>query len=415
MSKVTITTEQVHELIEQLAAMTAAASITPEIVANIFEKMRNLNDQEREKVIAVAEAKIAEIQDIGIAADHVTLDSGVTVEIEMQKKAYKVELYGRSTSSPLPTDATYYYKGLPTHSVVGTAYDSTNEVYTDYIGICYEHEPDDGNEPQHHTVMVFVKNNGEYLYSETFNTMEASGYLQEHIARAFGSANATVSYSGLMSAQDKGLLNDVVTKVFPLTVEIASSNAGTREVGDAVTPTIVLNITRKGANVASSATTSVSPSGSVSQDNRTITDSEISSGSKTYQITVAQGGQTASPANQTFRFTNYRYKGPLSAKPSAANIVAAIRALPKELSTVSTLGVNDGGVQLNANMYYLFAVKGTVSLTVKNAKSGGTINIPASDKGTATVPQENGLGSNTYSWVIVPASSNAWYFMITNS
>lgn len=69
--------------------MTAAASITPEIVANIFEKMRNLNDQEREKVIAVAEAKIAEIQDIGIAADHVTLDSGVTVEIEMQKKAIR--------------------------------------------------------------------------------------------------------------------------------------------------------------------------------------------------------------------------------------------------------------------------------------------------------------------------------------
>ena len=83
MSQVTITTEQVHELIEQLAAMTAAASITPEIVANIFEKMRNLNDQEREKVIAVAEAKIAEIQDIGIAADHVTLDSGATVEAEV--------------------------------------------------------------------------------------------------------------------------------------------------------------------------------------------------------------------------------------------------------------------------------------------------------------------------------------------
>jgi hypothetical protein len=198
-----VTTNQVAELIAQLAAMTAAASITPQTVAAILEKMRNLNDQEREKVIAVAEAKIAEIQDIGIAADHVTLDSGVTVEEEMQKKAYMVELYQRSTSLPLPVDATYFYKGLPTHSVVGTAYDSANEIYTEYIGICINHEDDGGFEPQHHDVLVFVKNGSNYIYSETFNTSEASGYLEVHIARAFGSVNATPSSSGLMSATDK--------------------------------------------------------------------------------------------------------------------------------------------------------------------------------------------------------------------
>ena len=65
MSEVPVTTEQVHELIQQLAAMNVAASITPQIVANIFEKMRNLNDQEREKVIAVAEACIQQIEDHG--------------------------------------------------------------------------------------------------------------------------------------------------------------------------------------------------------------------------------------------------------------------------------------------------------------------------------------------------------------
>ena len=77
MAEVTVTTEQVHELIQQLAAMTAAASITPEIVANIFERMRNLNDQERLKVIAVAEAYIEEIQEQGVSAEKVEYQNDV--------------------------------------------------------------------------------------------------------------------------------------------------------------------------------------------------------------------------------------------------------------------------------------------------------------------------------------------------
>lgn len=64
-----VTTEQVREAIEQLAAMVAAASISPQTVANILEMLRKLTDQEREKVIAIAEAKIKEIQDIGIIED----------------------------------------------------------------------------------------------------------------------------------------------------------------------------------------------------------------------------------------------------------------------------------------------------------------------------------------------------------
>lgn len=74
MAEVTVTTEQVHELIQQLAAMNVAASITPEMVANIFEKMRNLNDQEREKVIAVAEAFIARLLSIGISGEYAESD-----------------------------------------------------------------------------------------------------------------------------------------------------------------------------------------------------------------------------------------------------------------------------------------------------------------------------------------------------
>lgn len=419
MSQVTITTEQVHELIEQLAAMTAAASITPEIVANIFEKMRNLNDQERLKVIEIAEAKIAEIQNIGIAADHVTLDSGETVEEEMQKKAYMVELYGRSSSLPLPADATYYYKGLPTHSVVGKAYDSENEVNTDYIGVCIEHEDVSGFEPQHHTVMVFTKVDGNYIYNETFNTSEASGYLEMHIARALGAANATVNAPGLMSATDKRLFNDVVTEVFPVKVAIASSNAGTFEVGTSVTPTIELGITRKGVDVASSANVAVTPSGTVGSDNKTITDSAISSSSKTYHIEVTQGGQTVSPANQVFSFKNYLYKGSFASSQKTAvkaNLVSAIKSKTKVLSDDKTLAPS-GGVQLNGGDCYLFAVKGHVNLVVKNAKSGGTISVDSSDKGFITdFPQENNPSlTNEYSWIIVPASSNTWYFQITNS
>ncbi len=76
MSEVPVTTEQVHELIQQLATMTAAASITPEIVANIFERMRNLNDQERLKVIAVAEEYIEQIHNTGIEAEKVSYNGG---------------------------------------------------------------------------------------------------------------------------------------------------------------------------------------------------------------------------------------------------------------------------------------------------------------------------------------------------
>ena len=56
----TITTEQVREAIEQLAAMVAAGSISPQTVAAILEMLRNLNDTEKEKVVAVANAKIME-------------------------------------------------------------------------------------------------------------------------------------------------------------------------------------------------------------------------------------------------------------------------------------------------------------------------------------------------------------------
>ena len=394
-------------------------AINKTFVAHTELKAQDLNDLVSQANGYVSETKTELNGNIATAKTELNeniANAKTEVMTEVNKKPDILELSTFDRSLPLPLDVTYYYGGLPTHSVTGTAYDSENEVYTDYIGICVNHEDDSGFEPQHHDVMVFVKSNSDYIYSETFNTSEASGYLEVHVARAFGSVNATPSFSGLMSAEDKRLFDDVVTEVFPVKAVIASSNADVREVGTSVTPTIVLSITRKGADVSSSATVAVTPSGTVGADGKTITDSAISSGSKTYHIAVTQGGQTVSPPNQTFDFKNYLYKGAFSSDQKAAvkaNLVTAIKARTKVLSDDKTLAQTT----LNGGFCYLFAVKGHVNLVVKNAKSGGTISVDPSDKGfISDFPQENNPSlTNEYSWIIVPASSNTWYFQITNS
>lgn len=233
-------------------------------------------------------------------------------------------------------------------------------------------------------------------------------------AAAVALANGT----GLVATDVQGGIKELATAIFPVTASIYEGNTGTFETGDQIVPLLKLDIKRNGVNVQSSSTVSVNPPEDMevtTASNRkviTYTGEPLTSGTHTYAIDVVQGGQHAAPLTAEYKFSYYRYKGALSSKPNTANIVAAIRALPKELSTVTTLGQTT----LEGGMYYLFAVKGTVSLIVKNAKSGGTIDIPSSDKGTCIVPQENGVGDgNTYSWVIVPASPNTWYFQITNS
>lgn len=231
-------------------------------------------------------------------------------------------------------------------------------------------------------------------------------------------AVALATGTGLVATDVQQGIKELATAIFPVTASIYEGNAGTFETGTQVSPLLKLDIKRNGVNVQSSSTVSVNPPEDMevtTASNRkviTYTGEPLTSGTHTYAIDVVQGGQHAAPLTAEYKFSYYRYKGALSSKPNTSNIVAAIRALPKELSTVTTLGQTT----LEAGKYYLFAVKGTVSLIVKNAKSGGTIDIPASDKGTCIVPQENGVGDgNTYSWVIVPASPNTWYFQITNS
>lgn len=82
-----ITYRQVEELIEQLAAMTVAASITPETVANIFGKMLGLTEQEQARVMQMAQRYIENKIQEGIPADNIILQSGATAEEEMQNLA----------------------------------------------------------------------------------------------------------------------------------------------------------------------------------------------------------------------------------------------------------------------------------------------------------------------------------------
>ena len=167
-----------------------------------------------------------------------------------------------------------------------------------------------------------------------------------------------------------------------------------------------LSITRQGTSVATDAVVSVSPSTGVTiaSNNSGWTGPVLTSGNNTFTTTVQQGGQTKS-VDAKFNFTYYRYRGALSNVPS--DYATAIKSLAKEFSTSASLS----STTLAANKYYLFAVKGiNVTFTVKHAQTGGTISGCVT--GTATIEQENGAGSNVYSYVLVPASSSEWNFTI---
>ena len=213
-------------------------------------------------------------------------------------------------------------------------------------------------------------------------------------------------------------INDMVSVVFPVTVGIASSNAGTREIGTSITPNIVLDITRKGVDVSSSAQTT-SSQGTVQSDNKTITGSALTSGTTTFQISVSQGGQTVNAPNQVFKFLPYVYGGELSSKPAnAAAVKAQIESWGSShgvLSdkTNSTAIYSTGVVPLSANNYYLFAVKGSVNLVCRHAGTDAV--VTGCTTGTATIQRVNNSGSDSYSYIIVEKSQSAWSFKITNS
>ena len=351
-------------------------------------KADDLNELVTQTNTHVAETKAEVNQNIQTAKSE--------MQVEIDKKPTSVNIIDYlQDNAELPVASYYTYGQRPLYSISG----EYANIF--YIAFCMAHF--NSIAP---SIALFRK----------FRADHATSILEQHVALVFGGIEATTSTPGLMSSTDKGLLDDVVTEVFPVKVQVSSSNADVREVGTSVTPNIVLNITRKGVDVAESAVVTVSPSGTVGSDNKTITDTAISSGSKIYQIAVTQGGQMVNAPNQTFSFKNYLYKGSFPSSQKAAvkaNLVQSIKSKTKILSDDKTLAQTT----LNGGDCYLFAVKGHVNLVVKNAKSGGTISVDSSDKGFITdFPQENNPSlTNEYSWIIVPASSNTWYFQITNS
>lgn len=255
-------------------------------------------------------------------------------------------------------------------------------------------------------------------------------FMGEHGSVPSGTSASQVtvnSSAGLNASNVQQALGELATEVFPLTVELGTNNAGSYEVGSEITPSMEIVATRRGAAVTLTANdVDVSPTGSYNASTGIVTDTSFTplvSGSKTYTIEVTQGGQTkVVTAEYLARF--YLYKGVLDSKPSPMNATAiktliegSWRGSNKVLSNDKSLG----NTNLAANKYYLFAVKQSaqgspVTLIVKNASSGGTIDVHSSDKGfDLEIERVNESGSDYYSWVIVPASSNSWNFKITNS
>lgn len=132
----TVTTEQVREAIEQLAAMVAAASISPQTVADILEMMRNLNDQERLKVIAVAEAYIAQIENTGINAELVNYGAKTVAEAlqHLEENILYQETIPHNTFTANDGWETGGYKNDGTFDTSGTLYKTSNKLELDDSG-----------------------------------------------------------------------------------------------------------------------------------------------------------------------------------------------------------------------------------------------------------------------------------------
>ena len=325
---------------------------------------------------------------------------------EGAKKPDKVDILQYHTEgAELPLAAHYTYGGLPTV----TFYGHCNETEQDYIAICTYHCD------TFYSIHLYVKNDqNKYVYNSDFHADNAETTLERSVSNMISGTPVSLTRNGVMTKEDKAMFDDMVVEVFPLTVGVVSSNAGTREIGDEVSPHIVLSITRKGVDVpAADITEDITPNpATISPDKRTISGNQISSGTTTYQIAVTQGGQTKNAPNQVFDFMNYMYFGEVSTKPANATAVATLcenGSLGKQLSRATT----KASTNLAANRYYVFAVKGSVNLVCRHAGTDAV--VTGCTTGTATIQRVNQSGSDSYSYIIVEKSQSAWSFKITNS
>lgn len=217
-----------------------------------------------------------------------------------------------------------------------------------------------------------------------------------------------------LTEEQKQLLIDLENEVFKLSATFASNNAGTFETGTSVTPTVTLNITRKGVDVSADAYVSVTgnTTPTIAADKKSWTAVAVSSGNNSYSTLVRQGEQTVKVGTLQWNFSFYRYRGEVADVP--ADYPTAIKALTtQELTTATTLG----STALSANKYYLFAVRipdeRSPRFIVRHAQTGGEISGIVT--GVCQVARKNNTGTEYYAYVLVPKSSSSWNFTISNS
>ncbi len=245
-----------------------------------------------------------------------------------------------------------------------------------------------------------------------------------------GSDDATgIAYTEGSTTQGGGSVADALTELladvqelaqatFPLVVAYGTENSGKYEYGDSVTPSVAWTATRQGSAVTpSSAVATTNLSGTMASNKLSYSAPSLNlTSEKTFAVVVSQGGQSVSLAQIKWTPTFYRYRGIVDSVPS--NYATAIKALTtKELSVEKTLGAT----QLAANKYYLFAVNSDTAVTLVVRENSTNAIVSGTVTGSVSLTQENeyqegGVArTNTYYYVLVPASTSAWTFKITNS
>ena len=217
--------------------------------------------------------------------------------------------------------------------------------------------------------------------------------------------------AGVMSAEQAQDLDAVVLQVFPLEVTVASSNAGLFEKGTTVTPDVRIDIMRRGVTVKDYASLSSTLRVVGETTNGLRLGYDAITENTSFNIAVSHKGATVNVPQQQYRFVNFIYGDVLSAAPEPGSIATHLREA-RTLSQLSTSTTYSGTLQ--AGKFFIFGVPGNVTLMCRHSETGAIIS--GCTTGTVQVPRQNNYDvTDLYSYIIVPASDVAWNFKITNS
>lgn len=217
--------------------------------------------------------------------------------------------------------------------------------------------------------------------------------------------------AGVMSAEQAQDLDAVVLQVFPLEVTVASSNAGLFEKGTTVTPDVRIDIMRRGVTVKDYASLSSTLRVVGETTNGLRLGYDAITENTSFNIAVSHKGATVNVPQQQYRFVNFIYGDVLSAAPEAGSIATHLREA-RTLSQLSTSTTYNGTLQ--AGKFFIFGVPGNVTLMCRHSETGAIIS--GCTTGTVQVPRQNNYDvTDLYSYIVVPSSDVAWNFKITNS